>query len=133
MFERISVVGLGKLGACMVARMAAKGAQVIGVDVNSEAPQAVNTAKPLSHEPGLAEMLAANRARLRATVSFDEAVLGSEVSFIIVPTPSDATGGFSIRYVEQAVREIGRVLREKSEYHLIVLTSTVLPGATEFG
>jgi UDPglucose 6-dehydrogenase len=133
MFERISVVGLGKLGACMAATMASHGADVIGVDVNSEAVEAINTAKPLSHEPGLAKMLAANRARLRATASFDEAVLGSEVSFIIVPTPSDATGGFSIRYVEQAVREIGRVLREKSEYHLIVLTSTVLPGATEFG
>src|ERR1051326_8822809 len=133
MFERISVVGLGKLGACNAATMASRGATVIGVDVNSAAVDAINNPKPVSAEAGLAEMLAANRSRLRATTSFDEAVLGSEVSFIIVSTPSDHTGGFSIRYVEQAVREIGRVLRQKSEYHLIVLTSTVLPGATEFG
>ena len=133
MFERISIIGLGKLGACMAATIANKGAEVIGVDVNSEAVEAINSAKPLSHEPGLAEMLAANRSRLRATTNTAEAVQASQVSFVIVPTPSDATGAFSIRYVEQAVREIGHALRHKRGYHLIVLTSTVLPGATEFG
>ena len=129
-FDRISVFGLGKLGACMAATMAERGAQVIGVDVSPAVVDAVNAGRAPVEEPGLAALLAANRGRLRATTDARDAVLGSQLSFIIVPTPSDSSGGFSTRFVEQVAREIGRALREKSEYHLVVVTSTVLPGST---
>jgi UDPglucose 6-dehydrogenase len=131
MNTRISVVGLGKLGACMAATMASKGAHVMGVDVNSSTVEALNAGCAPVVEPHLQEMIAANRPRLRATTSFDEAVAASSMSFIVVPTPSDKGGGFSIRYAEQAARSIGRALRSKSDYHLVILTSTVLPGSTE--
>ena len=133
MIDRISVVGLGKLGACMAATMASKGFQVVGVDVNSNTVDAINAGRPPVVEPGLVDMIAANRERLRATTDYREAVLRSQLTFVIVPTPSDQTGGFSIRYVEQAAREIGRALKHKKEYHLIAVTSTVLPGSTEYG
>lgn len=130
-FDRISVFGLGKLGSCMAATMAARGAHVIGVDVSPSVVSAINAGCAPVLEPELAGLIAAHRDRLRATTSAAEAVHGSQLSFIIVPTPSDATGGFSTEYVEQVAREIGRALRQKTEYHLVVLTSTVLPGATE--
>jgi UDPglucose 6-dehydrogenase len=133
MNTRISVVGLGKLGACMAATMASKGAHVMGVDVNPSTVEALNAGRAPVFEPHLQEMIAANRPRLRATLSFDEAVAASSMSFIVVPTPSDKRGGFSIRYAEQAARSIGRALRSKSDYHLVILTSTVLPGSTEYG
>jgi UDPglucose 6-dehydrogenase len=133
MEQRTSIIGLGKLGACMAAAMAHRGARVIGVDVNSRFVDALNRGEAPVVEPQLAEMIAANRARLRATTSVDEAVRDTDITFIIVPTPSDETGGFSIRYVAQVAREVGRALRHKSGYHLVVLTSTVLPGSTEHG
>ena len=133
MNTRISVVGLGKLGACMAATMASKGVQVMGVDVNSSTVEALNAGRAPVVEPHLQEMITANRPRLRATTSLDEAVAASSMSFIVVPTPSDDRGGFSIRYAEQAARSIGRALRNKSDYHLVILTSTVLPGSTEHG
>ncbi len=133
MNTRISVIGLGKLGACMAASMASKGAHVIGVDVNSSTVDALNEGKAPVVEPHLQEMIAANRPRLRATSEFNEAVAGSSLTFIIVPTPSDKSGGFSIRYAEQAARSIGRALRNKKEYHLVALTSTVMPGSTQYG
>jgi UDPglucose 6-dehydrogenase len=133
MIERVSVVGLGKLGACMAAAMASRGMQVTGVDVNSSIVDAINGGHPPVVEPELAGYIAANQSRLRATTDFHEAVRASDLTFVIVPTPSDETGGFSIRYAAQAAREIGRALRGKQDYHLIALTSTVLPGATEFG
>ncbi|HEU4628853.1 MAG TPA: nucleotide sugar dehydrogenase [Gemmatimonadaceae bacterium] len=129
-FDRISVFGLGKLGACMAATMADRGAHVIGVDVSPTTVATLNAGHAPVVEPGLAELVAANRERLRATTDAREAVLGSDLSFIIVPTPSDSAGGFATHFVEQVARDIGRALRDKAGYHLVVLTSTVLPGAT---
>jgi len=131
--KSISVIGLGKLGACMAATMASKGMQVIGVDVNEKSVNLINQGLAPVVEPHLSDLITANRKRLRATTNCKAAVLESEATFIIVPTPSDETGGFTLKYVAEAVREIGAALREKPGYHLVVLTSTVLPGAMESG
>ena len=37
---------------------------------------------------------------------------------------------FSNTYVVDCVRGIGEALREKSGYHIVVVTSTVMPGST---
>lgn len=130
---RISVVGLGKLGACMAASFAYKGHGVVGVDVDPATVSALNSGQPPVSEPGLAEIIAQANGRLRATGDYNEAIRDSDVTFIVVPTPSEDHGGFSLRYVKQAAREIGRALRKKASYHLVALTSTVLPGSSEYG
>ncbi|MGO9341078.1 MAG: UDP-glucose dehydrogenase family protein [Acidimicrobiales bacterium] len=129
----VSVIGLGKLGASMAAVIASKGLPVIGVDVSKHAIEAVNAGRAPVSETGLAELIAANRERLRATQSHKEAVLSSDLSFVIVPTPSDERGGFSLQYAARAFKEMGRALADKRGYHVIVLTSTVLPGSTRYG
>src|SRR6266851_2344772 len=133
MSKRLSVVGLGKLGASMAAAIASRGHEVIGVDVNHAAVDAVNNGRAPVHETGLDELMCANRCRVRATLNHAEAVLGSELTFVIVPTPSDERGAFSLQYAAYAFRELGRALAQKNDYHTIVLTSTVLPGATRHG
>jgi UDPglucose 6-dehydrogenase len=125
-----SVVGLGKLGACMAAAIASRGFTAIGVDLRQEVVDAVNDGRAPVPEPELAEMIAANRARLRATTSYEEAIHASEVTFVIVPTPSEPSGAFSLSYAAAAFERVGLALRHKPGYHLVVLTSTVLPGAT---
>lgn len=127
----VSVIGLGKLGACMAATMAGNAMQVIGVDVNPKTVELINQRLAPVVEPGLQELILANHARLRATCDFKEAVLRSEISFVIVPTPPDEQGGFALHFVLDAMKKIGEALREKPAYHLVVLTSTVLPQATE--
>ena len=47
-----------------------------------------------------------------------------------MPTPSEADGSFSLRYVLAAGESIGQALRKKNGYHLVVLSSTVMPGST---
>jgi len=128
-----SVIGLGKLGASMAAAIAKRGFNVIGVDVSQRAVDLVNAGHAPVQETDLEETIAANKERLRATLSHREAVLHSDVSFVIVPTPSDERGAFSLQYAAWAFREIGRALAEKEDYHLVVLTSTVLPGSTRYG
>ena len=129
----ISVIGLGKLGACIAASFAHKGFSVIGADVSAKTVELINQHKAPVVEPRLSEMIAGSGDRLRATQDVEEAVKSSDITLIVVPTPSTAEGGFSIDYVVEAARSIGRGLKAKQGYHLVVLTSTVLPGSTEYG
>lgn len=117
----------------MVAAIASRGFQVIGVDVFPRAVDLVNAGHAPVQETNLEELIATNKARIRATLNYEEAVLHSDVSFVIVPTPSDIRGAFSLQYAAAAFRELGNALRKKNQYHLVVLTSTVLPGATRYG
>ncbi len=130
MTEKISVIGLGKLGASMAAAFASRGFDVIGVDVNQRSIDLINEGRAPVQETDLDATIAANSERLRATLSHEEAILNSDISFVIVPTPSDDKGSFSLQYAKWAFKEIGRALGKKKTYHNVVLTSTVLPGST---
>ena len=130
MIQKVSVIGLGKLGASMAAAFASRGLEVIGVDVNQPTIDLVNDGHAPVQETNLEETIAANRQRIRATDSHEEAVLNSDISFVIVPTPSDERGAFSLQYAAWAFNEIGKALAKKKTYHNVVLTSTVLPGST---
>jgi UDPglucose 6-dehydrogenase len=127
---KLSVVGLGKLGSPLAAVLADKGHDVIGVDVNRAFVEALQEGRAPVRETGLAEMIARNRARLCATSSYDEAVHGSELTFVVVPTPSLPDGTFSLEYTLAACRNLGAALRGKDGYHVIAITSTVMPGST---
>ncbi len=133
MIENLSVIGLGKLGASMLAGMASRGFNVIGVDIAESTVRAVNEGRAPVQETGLEEMISAHRDKVRATTSHEEAVLSSDVSFVIVPTPSDRRGAFELQYAKYAFEQLGKALAKKDSYHVIVLTSTVLPGATRHG
>jgi len=126
----VSVVGLGKLGAPLAAVLASRGFTVTGLDVNKTLVDAMNAGHMPIVEPQLNELIAANRARLSATMDAGKAVSQSDASFVIVPTPSDSTGFFSNRFVLQAMETLGKALRAKTGYHMVVITSTVMPGTT---
>jgi UDPglucose 6-dehydrogenase len=114
----------------MAAVMAHKGHSVIGVDLNPAYVAAMQQGLAPVSETGLAEMIHGNRERLTATLSIEAAVLESEITFIIVPTPSGKDGTFSVAYVLDAAAQIGAALRKKRAWHLVSLCSTVMPGAT---
>jgi UDPglucose 6-dehydrogenase len=127
---KISIIGLGKLGAPMAAVMAHKGHIVVGVDVNAAYVAAIQQGLAPLRETGLEEMIQANRERLSATTDYEQAVLETDATFIIVPTPSNPDGRFSLRNVMLAAEKIGAALRKKQSWHLVVLSSTVMPGST---
>jgi UDPglucose 6-dehydrogenase len=127
----VSVVGLGKLGAPMAAVFAAQGHTVTGLDANAAVVAALGAARAPVAEPRLQETLEAGRSRLSATSDYGKLVAASDVTFIIVPTPSDAEGAFSNVYVLDAVRKLGMALRTKPGYHVVVVTSTIMPGSMD--
>ena len=128
MKERLSVFGLGKLGCTMLACFASKGWQVIGMDINKLSVDTVNKGKSPIYEPGVNELIGKYKDYISATSDTEYAVRNSDVSFVIVPTPSTIDGTFSTDFVEAVAAEIGSILRSKDSYHTVVITSTVLPG-----
>lgn len=128
---KLSVIGLGKLGSPMVAVFAHKGYDVIGVDLNSDFVEALRSGKAPVEEPQLQDFISRSRERIDATLDYDVAIAQSDITFIIVPTPSGSDHLFSNKYVIEAVTRIGHALRKKSDYHLVVVTSTVMPGSTD--
>src|SRR5260370_27366035 len=75
-------------------------------------------------------MMDGNRERISATGSYAEGILATDLTLIIVPTPSGPDGRFSMSYVLSAAEQIGAALRKKKQWHLVALSSTVMPGST---
>src|SRR3954470_17922308 len=99
---KISVIGLGKLGAPLAVVFASKGFQVIGTDLNPSFVDAINDGRAPVDEPRLQELISENRERLQARMDAAAAVADTDVTFVIVPTPSGADGRFTNSFVVDA-------------------------------
>jgi GDP-mannose 6-dehydrogenase len=130
---RISVFGLGYVGAVSAGCLARRGHQVIGVDVNARKVAAINDGEAPVLEPGLPEAIAEAVAdgRLRATQDAAEAIRASDVSLLCVGTPSGAQGSIDLAALEHVSADIGAALATTEGRHTVVVRSTVLPGTTE--
>ena len=131
--KRVSVFGLGYVGAVTAACLAHKGHRVIGVDVNPGKVEVLESGQAPVLEPGLDQLVSeAHKAgRLHATTDPFRAVDQSEISFLCVGTPSLRNGRLDLSSVERSCEEVGRALRSKKEFHWVVLRSTVLPGTAK--
>ena len=129
---RVSVFGLGYVGSVSAASFAADGHEVIGVDVAPDKVAAVNEGRSPIVEPGLEALLQEGVAakRLRATTSTEDAVNETDLSLICVGTPSRKNGSLDLSYLVRVCEQIGSVLKNKPDYHVVVVRSTVLPGTT---
>jgi len=127
---RISVFGLGYVGAVSAGCLADDGHVVIGVDPNATKVQLINEGITPIVEKDIGEIISRNTAarRLRATTDVQEAVENTDVSIICVGTPSQLNGSLDLRYVRSACEEIGAALSSKKEFHVVVARSTMLPG-----
>jgi UDPglucose 6-dehydrogenase len=126
---RISVVGLGKLGLSLAAVLADSGFEVHGVELDESKVEAINRGRSPIYEPGLDELIKKVSKRLSASTKYSGQIASTQVTFVVVPTPSEESGAFSTKLVEKAMKSIGQELKGKKDYHLVVLTSTVGPGS----
>ncbi|MFE5341350.1 UDP-glucose dehydrogenase family protein [Isoptericola sp. NPDC056578] len=124
---RISVIGLGYLGAVHAASLAHLGHDVVGVDVDAERVDALAAGKAPFFEPGLDELLSQVMGTGRLTVSTDmAAVAGSQVHFVCVGTPQRKDGpAADLAFVDAAVDELVEFL---AAGEIVVGKSTVPVG-----
>ncbi|MBB2495644.1 GDP-mannose 6-dehydrogenase [Aquipseudomonas ullengensis] len=130
---RISIFGLGYVGAVCAGCLSARGHEVVGVDISAQKIDLINQGKSPIVEPGLEALLqqGLSNGRLRGTTDVAAAVRDTEVSFICVGTPSKKNGDLELDYIEGVCREIGFALRDKAGRHTVVVRSTVLPGTAQ--
>ncbi len=127
MIGSISVVGVGQLGAGSAIPAPNRKFKATGVEINQKTIDRINHGKPPVCEPQIEILLKNNKSRISATSQFSDAVQNTDITFVVVPTPSLSDGQFSNDYVLKACNDIGKAISKKNSYHLIVITSTVMP------
>lgn len=128
----ISIIGSGYVGLITGAGLAKLGHKVICVDVIREKVDRINAAEPPIYEDDLPELMKeVVPKRLSATTDLRKAVLDTEITFIGVGTPPTKEGSPNLEYLKQAAESIGKALKEKKGYHIVIVKSTVPPGTTE--
>ncbi len=130
---RISIFGLGYVGAVCAGCLSARGHEVVGVDISEDKINLINSGKSPIVEPGLEALLqqGIETGRLRGTTDVAAAIRDTELSMLCVGTPSKKNGDLELDYIESVCREIGFVLRDKTTRHTVVVRSTVLPGTVK--
>ena len=130
---KLSIFGLGYVGCVSAACFAKEGHLVVGVDVNIDKVNTINRGDSPIVEAGLGELLTqvVDSKHLSATTDSAKAVLTTDVSLVCVGTPSNPNGSLDLRYVTRVCEEIGVALKNKSERHVVVMRSTMLPGTIE--
>lgn len=127
----VSVCGLGKLGACIAATLAARGLEVVGVDIDREKVRKINAGLAPVDEALLAETIRDGRSRLRATLDPRETI-ATDATFFITPSPSSPDGSFSNEFLLQAMQPVARAMKGAGKRnHLFVCSSTTTPGAMD--
>lgn len=129
----ISIFGLGYVGCVSLACLAENGHNVIGVDVMAHKNDLINSGKATIIEKDIDVLIENNwkAGRISSTQDFQEAVKKTEISIICVGTPSDINGHLNLNAIYETAAQIGKTLRNKDDFHIVVIRSTVLPGTNE--
>lgn len=128
---KISVFGLGYVGAITAGCLAKEGHDVIGADVDLNKVNLINQGKSPVIEKEIDVIIenALNEGKLCATNNVTDAINQSDLSIICVGTPSRPNGSLDLAYVQRVCEQIGETLANKDSFHIVVMRSTMLPGS----
>ena len=131
--RRISIFGLGYVGAVSLACLARDGHRVIGVDIDPVKLDLIRNRKSPILEEGIQELMrdVVDSGRVSVTNDAMQAMQDTEVSFVCVGTPSASNGSQDLTAILRLAEQIGAALKLKDEFHTIVIRSTVQPGTIE--
>ncbi len=125
---RISIIGSGYVGLIIGACLAKLGNKVILIDLDEKKIDAINSGVSTLYEEGLDELL--SRTHVEASSDYQK-IMNSKIVFLCVGTHSDKDNSISLEYLIQATEQVSRVLRDKKDYYVVTIKSTVAPGTTE--
>lgn len=130
---KVSIFGLGYVGAVSAGCLAEAGNDVVGVDPQQSKVDVINEGRAPVAERDLDRLIGENRraGRLRATTDARVGVEGSDLALVCVGTPSRDNGDLDLTYVERVCEDIGTALRARDGYFAVVMRSTLLPRTIE--
>ncbi|MCK7614167.1 nucleotide sugar dehydrogenase [Roseibium sediminicola] len=130
---KISIFGIGYVGTVAAACLAKDGHSVVAVDIDKAKVDSINAGKTPIVEDGLDDLIAEGVAagRLSATTDVRQAVSQTDASFICVGTPSADDGSVGLKYVVSVCTAIGGAISAKSDFHSVIVRSTIVPGSMD--
>jgi len=130
---KISIIGSGYVGLTVGTGLASKGHEVTCVDIDEKKVEKINKGECPLYEEGLPKTLekVISEEKLEATTDTKEAVKNSDATFLAVGTPTEKDGSINLDHIKEATKDAAKALKQKENYHLFVVKSTVVPGTTE--
>jgi UDPglucose 6-dehydrogenase len=119
----IGVIGTGYVGLVTAAGFAELGSDVVCVDIDADKIARLRRGEIPIYEPGLAELVARNRERMRFTTELADALERAQLLFVAVGTPPTYSGDADLSAVHQVVAAM-----PASDHHALVMKSTVPVG-----
>lgn len=123
--QKVTVIGIGRLGLCLALALENAGHEVLGVDLSLDYIRQLNDKSFCSQEPEVSERLRLSQ-HFRATNSLEEGLEFADLYLIAVQTnPSTTIGSYNCELLDQLLKEINtKTVRNKH----VVIVSTLLPG-----
>ena len=127
----ICVIGIGRIGLPTALSFAYSGLKTIGVDVNVNLVNMINSAEfPLKDEPGYEEIFynVIESGNFSATTNIDEVVPNSDLILLSLPTPMDDENIPDYSALRTVASKLSTILSPNS---LVIVESTIEPGFVE--
>jgi UDPglucose 6-dehydrogenase len=133
MYEKSFYSGIRLHRSRHAVHLASKGYTAIASSNEQQKVEKIRNGSVPFFEPGLEQMLrsALRNKKLEVAHGRESAVLDSDITFVTVGTPSRRDGSCDLTFIKETAKEIGKALKKKDSYHLVVIRSTVPPGTTE--
>jgi len=128
---RVCVVGIGRIGLPTALSFAKSGLQTIGIDINENLVQKINSGTfPLNDEPGYEEIFhdVIKNKKFHATTKIEDGVPNSDLILLSLPTPMDQHNVPDYSALRNVGNKLGKILPLNS---LVIVESTIEPGFIE--
>jgi UDPglucose 6-dehydrogenase len=129
----VGVAGLGYMGLATALAFAKRQVTTVAYDVRADLRQGLRSGETPLFEDGLRPLFRSGirSGRFHVVEGWDDLVRQAQVIFLCLPTPRGPGGHIDLRPIRRGVREAGTALRGGTDYRLVVVKSTVVPGTTE--
>ena len=126
---KISIIGFGKLGSSTGFFLSRKGFEIYAYDSNKKILNGFEKKKPIFFEESTKNFIKKNK--IKYVYNIKDAILKTNLSYLVVPTPSLKNNSFDLSFILSAVDSIFPILKKKNTKHTIIITSTVSPGSCD--
>lgn len=112
----VSILGIGRLGSSMSAAFASKNVVVKAYDIDQNIIKKINLGNPPVYEPGLKEFYIKFHNRISGFDFVEECIEGTDITFVVTPTPSLPNGSFSLQYINKSFKDIALFIKKKENF-----------------
>ena len=128
---KISIVGLGFVGLSLASVLSSRGHNILGVDIDEEKCKKIRKGISPFFEPELEKLLKQGlKKKLKICTDFSS-IKNSDIIFVTVGTPQKSNGSINLSMVKNAIKAIGKILKDDKKNPIIFMKSTVTPGTMQ--